>query len=587
MTLLLEHRVIACAGSCLEATATVRRVLVGLLRHLGLNAEEIPARTESSPQLEEWRTLTQSSSVEAVEFELNHELAIELSHLLLSIRAHSPVPLLIAHVSLHAGMIDALRRSMVRLSVLGIVRPGLQIGPLEGIGPSERRSVDRDHVAAGRPRDHLAATDFIIEDDSNVPFRLEMMLLGHLSSTGLIPDYRRLFVPSIPRPKAPPPLGLPPLEGQEYLVALDDFAERATGHNVVVVQGGNRFASHYLRSVHHLDVVDVKLSALNKQRAGILFNSMLTPSERMLRIGDESYRVSDRVNVLESPPWPFSGVGDDDNVGGDFWSLHRVMARPSDLSPLEQEVGALLHESYVRRHLAKNGRPIAFLDEALYRGRILYTTWYLLRLLRLLDRPWRHYVVCADRASQHLRSPFVEVLRPGYGYAFENCSSSEQGYYELVGDRFEHRDLSQLRNAVNALWPDVGMLKHIDREWDSTLGRATDLIVAKSSIYRGIATEMVAIYAHREVFNCHEPGTLTALSDQRAVELGWCPPYLSFCEAFISQERPVRERVHFKEVVQSVWERILRADHSPAFAELIALYREYYPRIWLGNSILA
>src|SRR5262249_31253442 len=143
------------------------------------------------------------------------------------------------------------------------------------------------------------------------------------------------------------------------------------GHNIIVVQGGNRFAAHYLRSYHGLNALEMKLSSLSKQHPSVLLSTMLTPFERTRTIDRASgANLCDLLRALPLPSLPFTTrTNNDFRVRRNFTALQALLNSEEPLDSIELHASDELQSTTLFQHLAKDGRPIAFLDDMLYRGR--------------------------------------------------------------------------------------------------------------------------------------------------------------------------------------------------------------------------
>lgn len=437
---------------------------------------------------------------------------------------------------------------------------------------------------------NLSKVDVLIDTDSSLPFRLEMKLLEILQNAQLIDAIWAEFTPVQPLRKAASPPGIPSLTRAGYRKALDAFATNNADKQVIVVQGGNRFAAHYLRTVHNIDTIDMKLSGLMKQHPSVLLATMLTPYERIKSVEGTSHTTTaELLQLLPQTPIPFTQRTSTDRlVESDFASLQQLLLKTEPLTGVELAVSRALRDTAIGRQLSEGAESIAFLDDILYRGRTLHSAWYVLRMFDLVARPWRLNVFCADRASRRLYSPLVEVLCPGQSYPFENCARSAQGYYDLIGPHFEYRDLSGLRQALSKLCPDVLSRDPRDAEWRSLLAHASCLVLPRrfSRSFAPIAEAIAEIAVHQRVLGTHGATSARGLADQRAIGIGYCPAFLSLWNSFISQEQPVRRRERFKRVVMHISSAVTIRMESPIFEDLCDLYREIYARIWYNNTLL-
>jgi len=600
----LPHRVVVLTGPLSGGKTTVRDKLVSLLERLGHQTQTIhhlhdlyaPLAAQRGTPISSAMPRDQITSIISNIY-AEHGRDVGTSLLFDFLRKRSADPIYIVDSKRNPDGLRALRSGLAHVAIIGVYAPvslrlsrvatrqkEMDLGSTSTYGTAEEQ-LRRDAVLFDTDA-ALAEADAIVENDCTLPFRLEMLLLQALQQTSLIAPLGTPYTPVQPLRKALSPKDIPSLTRASYRQALDDFAALTNEHNVVVIQGGNRFAAHYLKSHHGLDAAEMKLSSLSKQHPSILLSTMLTPFERTKTIDRASgASLCDLLRSLPAPSLPFTTRTNNDlRVKRNFRELHARFDSEQPLDSIELRASNELQSTALYRHLARDDRPIAFLDDMLYRGRTLHAVWYTLRLLKLLDRPWRFFAVCSDRASQGLRSRFVHVLRPGFGYPFENCARSAQGYYDLTLDRFEYRDLSQLRPVLGSLWPSVVARNPLDTEWRNLLCYTASSIGGRG--FEVIASALATIAVHYRTFGPDALLSPSALADQRAAGLGWCPAFLALWDAFISQEWPVRQRERFKKRVRRICLEAQNAMEGNAFQDLADLYREIYPRIWYHSDCL-
>jgi dephospho-CoA kinase len=600
-TVPLQHRVVALTGPLAGGKTTIRDILLDLLTRLGHptqmihNVFDLYAPVAAHMGLPLSRDMPRDD-ITAV---ITHIFAkrgrgVGAWLLLDFLNNRSTEPIYIIDSKRSPESIRLLKRGVSRSLIIGVtaplaVRRARMLGRQKPMDIAEDGTVDSsalERETANFDIDGaLALADVIIENDCALPFRTEMLLLEALVQAQLIPRFSSPYKPVPPLRKAESPKGIPSLTRRDYRRALDDFAALTEDYNVVVVQGGNRFAVHYLRTQHGRGVAEIKFSSLSKQHPSLLLETMLTPHERVREFRGLS--ASDVMRALPHPYIPFTRrTNNDRRVQRNFAELQALIAAPQPLVPAEERAREVLRDTAIFQHLATEDRPVAFLDDMLYRGRTLHVAWYMLRLFGLLDKQWRFFAVCLDRASQDLRSPYVHILRPGFGYPFENCARSAQGYYDLTAGRFEYRDLSQIRSVLAALWSDVEQRRNpLDVEWQRLLSR-TAMILRPGRRMEKIARNIAEIAVHCQTFGGDSVLSPNALADQRAIGLGWCPAFLSFWDNFISQEWPVGQRERFKNRIRTM---VLRAQDSVdknVFQDLLDVYADIYPRVWYSNDCL-
>lgn len=395
----------------------------------------------------------------------------------------------------------------------------------------------------------------------------------------------------------------PPLPGQytsrggeriqrsELLPLVDQWVAISNGKPSIVIQGGNRYISNYLKETGVV-ANSMKIMSINKAP---FYNQLLTIMSPLERNTPCQPEVLDAIDALlpetmrtqTLPPsraevlkcianqtihCPFEPITKDENLNTEFAEAIRLIDSGTLPIPNLEAIQRVLEATELHKTFA-GAVELHFLDDLFYRGRTLYSLAAVVNAFGGDARAIKLSTIGCDVKSKDLTSPYHRVLDNSKLYPFENSIRTEQGYWQDIGDRHAFTDIGDYWSLLHSK-SDIQKSPATYIAWQSKIHTWYEKYIDDRTrdIDMTLIGPLVWLQVYHEVFEIDF--NIDKIIDQKGNKLGACVPFAQLIDRFVSQEESVGERLAFKSEVKSILASIQSAvaNDGIGFRELKSFY---------------
>jgi uridine kinase len=417
----------------------------------------------------------------------------------------------------------------------------------------------------------------------------------------------KLIDDEVLEPKRPIPV-CPPLPGRyttrvgerlgrdELLPLVDEWLDLSADCPRFLVQGGNRYISHYLAELQ-IPMQDLKIMSIDKAPFYNQLMTILSAHERNELLDATNFNMVTRSRAIddstqctradllrqfadETLPSPFHSPTRDEDLEIEFDTAIQHISDGSLHVPNLDVIQKILQGTKLAQSL-NTDTELHFLDDLFYRGRTLYSLAAIVMAFGGDPQKIKLTTLCCDIKSRQLTGPYHQVLADNKLYPFENSIRTEQGYWQDVGDMNVFTDMGVYWEFLHNTLGENKTSKTYEA-WQAQMKAWQEHFVLDGDDPT-ISMPLIWLSVYLKAFSI-EPN-IDKIMDQKGYRIGACAPFAQLIDRFISQEEPVEERLKFKHQVRTTLESIQEAAlvNPDGFNELVQTYLKYRHHIDYGG----